>query len=78
MTTQTTVSITLGANLNRTFTADLETSNCDGDYNTPSQSVLESINYFDNESGDDATQLVNRYESITGVDVAEIALDELN
>jgi len=77
MTTQTTVSITLGANLNRTFTADLETSNCDGDYNTPSQSVLESINYFDAD-GNDVSHLVNRYESITGVDVAEIALDELN
>ena len=77
MTTQATVSITLGANLNRTFTADIETSYCDGDYNTPSESVLESIIYFDN-NGNEATQLVNRYESITGIDVSEIALDELN
>lgn len=76
MTTQTTVSITLGVNLT-TFTADIETSYCDGDYNTPSQSVVESIIYFDAD-GNDANDLINRYESITGVDVSEIALDELN
>jgi hypothetical protein len=75
MTTQATVSITLGANLT-TFTADIETSYCDGDYNTPSQSVVESIIYFDAD-GNDANDLINRYESITGVDVSEIALDEL-
>ena len=76
MTTQTAVTIALGSNLT-TFTADIETSYCDGDYNTPSQSVVESIIYFDAD-GNDANDLINKYESITGVDVSEIALDELN
>ena len=74
MTTQATETITIGAK-ERTFTADIELSHCDGDYGTPSQSVVESINYFDAD-GNDANDLVNRYEAVTGFDVAEIALDE--
>ena len=76
MTTKTTVLITLGTNT-KSFTAEIEVSYCDGDYYTPSQSVLESINYFDSD-GDSANDLINRYECLYSIDVSEIALDELN
>tara|TARA_R110000751_G_scaffold31574_1_gene80257 strand:- start:119 stop:349 length:231 start_codon:yes stop_codon:yes gene_type:complete len=76
MTTKTTVLITLGTNT-KSFTAEIEVSYCDGDSYTPSQSVLESINYFDSD-GDSVNNLINRYECLYSIDVSEIALDELN
>ena len=76
MTNQTTVLITLGTN-SKSFTAEIEISYCEGDYDTPSQSIVESINYFD-AYGDNANDLINRYENLYSIDVSELALDELN
>ncbi len=75
MTNQTTVLITLGTNSKR-FTADIEISYCTGDMYTPSQSIVESINYF-NADGNDANDLINRYEKLYNIDISEITLEEL-
>ena len=75
MTNQTTVLVTLGTNSKR-FTADIEISYCDGDMYTPSQSIVESINYFDAE-GNDANDFINRYEKLYNIDVSDITLEEL-
>ena len=75
MTNQTTVLITLGT-YSKKFKADIEISYCEGDYDTPSQSIVESINYFDID-GNNANDLINRYEAMYSIDVSELTLDKL-
>ena len=70
------VTFALGANREKMFTCMVEYSYDSGDYYTPADENCEISSDITDQEGNIVTDLVDRYETITGVDVNEIAYEE--
>jgi hypothetical protein len=70
------VTFTLGENRIKFFTCMIEYSYDSGDYYTPADEDYQITSDITDEEGNIVTNLVDRYEAFTGVDIAEIAYEE--
>jgi len=60
----------------RLVTAHFELSSCPGDYWTPPDFYF-SVNYIEDSSGSDITDIVRRYCDMCNVDLDSLVLEEL-
>tara|TARA_R110002153_G_scaffold94165_1_gene227282 strand:+ start:606 stop:863 length:258 start_codon:yes stop_codon:yes gene_type:complete len=70
------VTFTLGENRIKFFTCMIEYSYDSGDYYTPADEDYNITSDITDEEGNIVTDLVDRYEVFTGVDINEIAYEE--
>ena len=70
------VTFSLGANRYKMFTCMIEYSYDSGDYYTPADEDYNITSDITDEDGNIVTDLVNRYEAFTGINIDEIAYEE--
>ncbi len=70
------VTFTLGENGIKFFTCMIEYSYDSGDYYTPADEDYQITSDITDEEGNIVTDLVNRYEVFTGVNIDDIAYEE--
>ena len=70
------VTFTLGENRIKFFTCMIEYSYDSGDYYTPADEDYQITSDITDEEGNIVTDLVNRYEVFTGINIDDIAYEE--
>jgi len=70
------LTFSLGENAIRFFTCEFEYSYDSGDYYTPADEDYQICTDIIDEEGSIVTDLIDRYEALTGVNVNEIAYEE--
>ena len=70
------VTFTLGENGIKFFTCMIEYSYDSGDYYTPADEDYQITSDITDEEGNIVTDLVNRYEVFTGINIIDIAYEE--
>ena len=74
MTTQ--VTISLGEKKEKLFTVDVEYTYDAGDYETPADESFDIVGDWYDENDNNVSDLIERYEVMTGVDLIEEAYQE--
>ena len=75
-TVETEITFSLGDNGIKFFTCGFQYSYDTGDYYTPADEDYEICTDILDEEGNIVTDLIDRYEALTGVNVKEIAYEE--
>lgn len=70
------VTFSLGENGIKFFTCMIEYSYDSGDYYTPADEDYQITSDITDEEGNIVTDLVNRYEAFTGINIDDIAYEE--